>query len=81
MAAVTPEPYLTDTRRALRARSACSLGAAPGEFVVAAGAVQGRPLLPRLVGGLGRQLGEQPASADGAGGQDELARRRAKRIG
>src|SRR5262247_2756464 len=60
MAAVTPEPYLTDTRRALRARSACSLGAAPGEFVVAAGAVQGRPLLPRLVGGLGRQLGERP---------------------
>jgi hypothetical protein len=27
------------------------------------------------------ELGEQPASADGVGGQDELARRRAKRTG
>src|SRR5215831_16492733 len=60
MAAVTPGTLPSRRRVTAPGWSPGSLGAAPGELVVAAGAVCAGRLLAELVGGLRRQLGERP---------------------
>src|SRR5215472_9061943 len=60
MAAVTRGTLPSRRRVTALGWSPGPFGAAPGEFVVAAGAVRGGGLLPELVGGLRREVGERP---------------------
>src|SRR5215469_9608132 len=60
MAAVTPGTLPNQRGSPAPGWSPDSLGAAPGELVLAAGAVRAGPLLAELVGGLRGEIGERP---------------------